>query len=142
MQFIQDHWQRHGFGLWAVEVTGVAPFIGFIGLSVPSFPAPFMPCVEVGYRLAFAHWGHGYATEGSRAAIDFGFTTMGLSEIVALTTVGNERSRRVMERLGMRRNPADDFDHPNIVAGHRLRRHVLYRIGAREWTSQRAPTSV
>ena len=130
MQFMRDHWQRHGFGLWAVEVIGGAPFIGFIGLSVPSFAAPFMPCVELGYRLAFDHWKCGYATEGSRAALRFGFSTLGLSEIVALTTVRNERSRRVMERLGMTRNPADDFDHPNIAAGHPLRRHVLYRLTA------------
>jgi RimJ/RimL family protein N-acetyltransferase len=130
MQSIRDHWQQRGFGLWAVEVIGGAPFIGFIGLSVPSFDAPFTPCVELGYRLAFEHWGRGNATEGSRAALEFGFATIGLAEIVAMTAVGNERSRRVMERLGMRRDPADDFDHPNIVAGHPLRRHVLYRLAA------------
>lgn len=128
MQYIRDHFARRGFGLWAVEVIGGAPFIGFIGLSVPSFDAPFMPCVELGYRLAFDHWGHGYATEGSRAAVAFGFGRLGLPEIVAMATAGNERSRRVMERLGMTRDPADDFDHPNIVAGHPLRRHVLYRL--------------
>lgn len=137
MQFIRDHWQRRGFGLWAVEVIGGAPFIGFIGLSVPSFDAPFMPCVELGYRLAFEHWGGGYATEGSRAAIEYGFATIGLSEIVAMTAVGNERSRRVMERLGMRRNPTD-FDHPNIAAGHHLCRHVLYRLTASEWGAVQA----
>jgi ribosomal-protein-alanine N-acetyltransferase len=135
MAHIHDHFQRRGFGLWAVEVIGGAPFIGFIGLSVPSFDAPFMPCVELGYRLAFEYWGHGYATEGSRAAIAFGFETVGLPEIVAMTAVGNERSRRVMERLGMRRDPADDFDHPKIVPGHRLRRHVLYRLTAHEWAA-------
>jgi len=133
MQSIRDHWQRRGFGLWAVEVIDGAPFIGFIGLSVPSFDAPFTPCVELGYRLAFEHWKRGYAAEGSRAAIGFGFSTIGLPEIVAMTAVDNERSRRVMERLGMTRNPADDFDHPNIGAGHRLRRHVLYRLAAAEW---------
>ena len=133
MQFIRDHFVRCGFGLWAVEVIGGAPFIGFIGLSVPSFDAPFMPCVELGYRLAFEHWGRGYATEGSRAALEFGFASAGLSEIVAMTAVGNGRSRRVMERLGMRRNPKDDFDHPNIALGHPLRRHVLYRLSAAEW---------
>jgi RimJ/RimL family protein N-acetyltransferase len=135
MEYIRDQFQRRGFGLWAVEVIGGAPFIGFIGLSVPSFDAPFMPSVELGYRLAFEYWGYGYATEGSRAAIGFGFETLGLSEIVAVTAVGNERSRRVMERLGMKRNPADDFDHPNIVRGHPLRRHVLYRLGARDRTA-------
>jgi RimJ/RimL family protein N-acetyltransferase len=97
MQVIRDHWHRRGFGLWAVEVIGGAPFVGFIGLSVPSFDAPFTPCVELGYRLAFDHWGRGYATEGSRAAIGFGFATIGLPEIVAMTAVGNERSRRVMD---------------------------------------------
>ena len=133
MQSIRNHWERRGFGVWAVEVIGGAPFIGFIGLSVPSFEAPFTPCVELGYRLAFDHWRQGYASEGSRAALAFGFGALGLSEIVALTAVGNARSRRVMERLGMTRNPADDFDHPNIVAGHPLRRHVLYRLAANEW---------
>jgi RimJ/RimL family protein N-acetyltransferase len=135
MESIREHFQRRGYGLWAVDVIGGAPFIGFIGLSVPAFDAPFTPCVELGYRLAFEHWGHGYATEGSRAALTFGFATIGLLEIVAMTAAGNERSRRVMERLGMRRNPADDFDHPKIAAGHPLRRHVLYRLTARDWAA-------
>jgi RimJ/RimL family protein N-acetyltransferase len=135
MEYIRDHFQQRGFGLWAVDVIGGAPFIGIIGLSVPSFDAPFMPCVELGYRLAFESWGHGYATEGSRAAMAFGFATIGLPEIVAMTAVGNARSRRVMERLGMRRSPADDFDHPNIASGHPLRRHVLDRLAAREWAA-------
>jgi RimJ/RimL family protein N-acetyltransferase len=133
MRYICDHFARRAFGLWAVEVIGGAPFIGFIGLAVPSFDAPFMPCVELGYRLAFEHWGRGYATEGARAALAFGFETLDLPEIVAMTAVENMRSRRVIERLGMRRNAADDFDHPNIVVGHPLRRHVLYRLTATEW---------
>lgn len=133
MRSIRDHWQQRGFGLWAVEVIGGAPFIGFIGLSVPSFDAPFLPCVELGYRLAFGHWGRGYATEGARAAVEFGFVTLDLAEIVAMTAAGNHRSRRVMEQLGMTRNPADDFDHPNIVTGHPLRGHVLYRLAADDW---------
>lgn len=135
VQIIRNHFEQRGFGLWAVDVTGGAPFIGFIGLAVPSFEAPFTPCVELGYRLAFEHWGRGYATEGSRAALAFGFSTVGLSEIVAMAAAGNERSRRVMERLGMRRNAADDFDHPNIAAGHPLRRHVLYRLTSGEWAA-------
>jgi ribosomal-protein-alanine N-acetyltransferase len=89
-----------------------------------------MPCVEVGWRLARAHWGKGYATEGARAALDYGFATRGLAEIVSFTAETNLRSRRVMERIGMRRNPAEDFDHPNLPAGHALRRHVLFRIAA------------
>jgi RimJ/RimL family protein N-acetyltransferase len=130
MQRVRDHFARHRFGLWAVEVKNGAPFIGFVGLWIPSFDAPFMPAVELGYRLAFAHWGHGYATEGSRVALEYGFTTLGLTEIVALTAVGNERSRRIMEKLGMSHNADDDFDHPDVPAGHPLRRHVLYRLAA------------
>ena len=135
MQYIRDHWVQRGFGLWAVEVVGGARFIGFMGLNVPSFDAPFMPAVELGYRLAFNHWGRGYATEGARAAIAFGFTTISLAEIVAMTAAGNERSRRVMSRLGMAHDAADDFDHPDIGAGHALRRHVLYRLTARDWAA-------
>jgi ribosomal-protein-alanine N-acetyltransferase len=141
MQLIRDHFQRRGFGFWAVELIGSVPFIGFIGLAVPSFDAPFTPCVELGYRLAFEHWGHGYATEGSRAALEFGFRNLTLSGIVALTAAGNARSRRVMERLGMRRNPEDDFDHPNIAAGHPLQRHVLYRLTAHEWAASQPSAS-
>lgn len=135
MRFIRSHIERRGFGLWAVEVTGGAPFIGFIGLAVPSFEARFTPCVELGYRLAFEHWGHGYATEGGRAALTHGFTTLQLREIVAMTAVENVRSRRVMQRLGMTHSPADDFDHPNIAVGHPLRRHVLYRLTEPRWSS-------
>ena len=137
MQFIQDHFRRHGFGLWAVELIGGAPFIGFCGLAVPSFDAPFMPCVEVGYGLAFDHWGRRYATEGARAVLDFGFETAGLTEIVAMAVTTNHRSRRVMERLGMTHDPSDDFDHPHIADGHPLRRHVLYRLTARQWRARR-----
>jgi len=124
---IRAHFARHGFGLWAVEVPGVADFIGFVGLSVPQFEAPFMPCVEIGWRLAREHWGFGYATEAARAALDFGFQRLGLEEIVSFTVPANRRSRGVMERIGMTRTPDDDFDHPALPEGHPLRRHVLYR---------------
>jgi RimJ/RimL family protein N-acetyltransferase len=127
---IREHFAVHGFGLWAVEVPGVAPFIGFTGLAAPRYDAPFMPCVEIGWRLAFAHWGRGYATEAARLALAYGFGTVGLPEIVAFTALGNRRSRAVMERLGMRHDPADDFDHPRVPDGHPLKRHVLYRLTA------------
>jgi RimJ/RimL family protein N-acetyltransferase len=117
-----------GFGLWAVEVVGGAPFIGYVGLHRAPESVPFAPAVEVGWRLAHEHWGNGYATEGARAAIDFGFREARLDEIVSFTVPANVRSWHVMERLGMTRDPADDFDHPVLPAGHRLRRHVLYRI--------------
>jgi RimJ/RimL family protein N-acetyltransferase len=117
-----------GFGFWAVEVPGIADFIGFVGLHRPSFEASFTPCVEIGWRLARAHWGKGYATEAARAALAHGFTALGLNEIVSFTVPANRRSRAVMERLGMTRNPAEDFDHPALAAGDPLRRHVLYRL--------------
>jgi RimJ/RimL family protein N-acetyltransferase len=124
---IRAHFERRGFGSWAVEVPGVADFIGFVGLAVPGFEAHFTPCVEIGWRLARAHWGHGYATEAARAVLDLGFRSLGLEEIVSFTTTANLRSRAVMERIGMTRSPADDFDHPALPEGHLLRRHVLYR---------------
>jgi RimJ/RimL family protein N-acetyltransferase len=121
------HVEAHGWGLWAVEVDGVAPFAGFVGLGRPRFEAHFTPCIEIGWRLAAEYWGRGYATEGGHAALEFGFGDLALPEIVSFTTETNTPSRRVMERLGMTRDPADDFDHPGLPAGHRLRRHVLYR---------------
>jgi ribosomal-protein-alanine N-acetyltransferase len=125
---IDAHFAEHGFGLWAVEVVDGPPLIGFVGLAVPRFTAPFTPCVEVGWRLARDGWGHGYATEAATEAIAFGFGPVGLDEIVSFTAVDNLASRAVMERLGMRRDPADDFDHPSLPEGHWLRRHVLYRL--------------
>jgi ribosomal-protein-alanine N-acetyltransferase len=125
---IEANFERHGFGVWAAEIPGVTRFAGFIGLSIPRFEAPFTPCVEVGWRLAAEHWNRGYATEGARAALDFGFGALRLEEIVSFTVAGNVRSRRVMEKLGMTRSPGDDFDHPLLPEGHPLRRHVLYRL--------------
>jgi ribosomal-protein-alanine N-acetyltransferase len=127
---IRLHLETHGFGLWAVEVPGVAPFIGFVGLMTVPPALPFAPAVEVGWRLAREHWGRGYATEAARAAVEFGFGVLGLAEIVSFTAQRNLPSRAVMERLGMVRSAAEDFDHPAIPAGHALRRHVLYRLRA------------
>jgi ribosomal-protein-alanine N-acetyltransferase len=127
---IEAHFRRHGFGFWAVEAKDLASFIGMVGLGVPSWTAPFTPCVEIGWRLARAQWGRGYAREAAAAALDHGFGVLGLDEIVSFTVPANLRSRAVMERLGMRRAAADDFDHPRVPPGHPLRRHVLYRIDA------------
>ncbi|HLJ03156.1 MAG TPA: GNAT family N-acetyltransferase [Solirubrobacteraceae bacterium] len=118
---------ERGWGLWAVEVLDGPEFIGFVGLNEPGFEAHFTPAVEVGWRLAREHWGHGYATEAARAAVAFGFGELALSEIVSFTTEPNLRSRRVMERLGMTHDPAGDFDHP-MLPDWPLRRHVLYRL--------------
>jgi ribosomal-protein-alanine N-acetyltransferase len=125
---IDANFDQYGFGLWAVEVCNVSAFIGFIGLTVPRFKAHFTPCVEIGWRLSADQWGRGYATEGARAALDFGFDVVGLREVVSFTVPANLRSRRVMEKIGMKRDPAGDFDHPSLPAGHSLLRHVLYRI--------------
>ena len=125
---IEAHFAEHGFGLWAVEAPDLAAFIGFVGLSVPRFEAPFTPCVEIGWRLAAEHWGRGYAPEAARAALAFGFETLALAEILSFTAAANQPSRRVMEKLGMTHDPADDFDHPALPEGHALRRHVLYRL--------------
>jgi len=122
---IEAHFERHGFGLWAVEVVDQVPFIGFVGLAVPSFEAHFTPCVEIGWRLALKSWGRGYATEAARACLAFAFERAGMDALVAMTVPENIRSRRVMERLGMTHDPADDFDHPTLPD---RRRHVLYRL--------------
>ena len=125
---IDASFDQHGFGLWAVEVCNVTPFIGFIGLAVPRFESHFTPCVEIGWRLSADHWGRGYATEGAQAALAFGFDVIGLREVVSFTVPDNVRSRRVMEKIGMMHDPAEDFDHPVLPAGDRLLRHVLYRL--------------
>jgi RimJ/RimL family protein N-acetyltransferase len=125
---IEAHFEQNGFGLWAVEIAGVTPFAGFIGLNTPRFEAHFTPCIEIGWRLAAEFWGRGYATEGARAALAFGFETLRLDEIVAITVPANRRSRRVMEKLGMTYDAGGDFDHPLMPDGHPLRRHVLYKI--------------
>jgi len=125
---IDAHLAQHGWGLWAVEIPAVVHFAGFIGLATPGFDAHFTPCTEIGWRLAADCWGRGYATEGARAVLEFAFDALNLHEIVSLTARGNVRSRRVMERIGMARDPADDFDHPSLPPDHRLRPHVLYRI--------------
>jgi RimJ/RimL family protein N-acetyltransferase len=132
---VEKHFENHGYGFWAVEVPSRAPFIGFIGLAVPGFEASFTPCVEIGWRLARPWWGQGFATEGARAALAYGFERLGLPEIVSFTVPGNVRSRRVMEKLGMKYS--EDFEHPRIQPGHPLRGHVLYRLARGEWTSAR-----
>jgi RimJ/RimL family protein N-acetyltransferase len=130
---VRTHFERRGFGLWAIEVVGAVDFIGFTGLCVTGFDTHFTPCVEIGWRVAYDHWGRGYATEAARAALKFGFQHLRLDEIVSFTVPANLRSRRVMERLGMTHSSADDFDHPNVPEGHPLRRHVLYRLSREAW---------
>jgi RimJ/RimL family protein N-acetyltransferase len=160
---IQAAIERRGWGFWAVGVKGgggggvhaagegvaagtahaadegaaahAGAFIGFVGLSVPGFTAHFTPCVEIGWRLAKEHWGNGYASEAAAACLRFGFEKLKLQQIVAFTVPLNKRSIGVMKRIRMSRDPADDFDHPKLSAGHPLQRHVLYRIDRSDWSN-------
>jgi RimJ/RimL family protein N-acetyltransferase len=125
---MRTHNETHGFAYWAVELPGEAPLIGAIGLTRVNFQDAFGEAVEIGWRLALDYWGKGYATEAARAVIEDGFYRFDLPEIVAFTVPMNQRSRAVMERLGMTRDPADDFDFHRFEEGHPLRRHVLYRL--------------
>ena len=128
--------ERQGFGLWAVEVAGVADFIGFIGLN-PADAVLGRPVLEIGWRLARDHWGRGYATEGARASLAHAFDVLGKDEVVSFTTTANQRSRHVMEKLGLVHRPEGDFDHPGVPQTWPGRRHVLYRITRERWRSQR-----
>lgn len=139
-----DAWQaqfdERGWSNWAVELRPAddaaddtpGEFIGFVGLTVPRRPLPFSPCVEVGWRLARAHWGRGYATEAARECLRFGFGTLGLDEIVSFTTLGNAPSRAVMARIGLH-DTGRDFDHPALPDGHPLQRHCLYAARRQNW---------
>lgn len=129
VQRIEAGFAEHGFGLWAVQTPGT--LVGFTGLAVPAFEAPFLPSVEVGWRLARAAWGQGYATEAATATLGAAFGPLQLPEVVSFTATTNGRSQAVMHRIGM--TPAGGFDHPRIPEGHRLRPHVLYRADAATW---------
>ena len=127
---LEAGFERDGYGFWAVELRAGGALAGFVGLSPVPEDIPFAPAVEAGWRLAREYWGQGLAYEAAEAALEFGFTTLGLREIVAYTAARNTRSRRLMERLGMRHDAGADFDHPRVVAGDPLVRHVLYRRSA------------
>jgi RimJ/RimL family protein N-acetyltransferase len=126
MHRADEVWDHHGLGPWAVEVVGGEPFIGYVGILPVEDDLPFAPSMEIGWRLVRDSWGKGYATEAAHAALRHAWA-QGLDEVVSFTFEGNRRSRAVMERLGMARDPADDFEHPRLEPGHRLRPHVLYR---------------
>ncbi len=125
---IEEHFSKHGFGLYATEFRDTRTFVGFIGLAMPSFDAPFMPAVEIGWRLAADYWGKGLATEGAREVVRHAFQNLGLDGLVSFTVPANVRSRRVMEKLGMHHDPCADFEHPKLPESHCLRPHVLYRL--------------
>jgi RimJ/RimL family protein N-acetyltransferase len=124
-----------GWGFWAVEIKASGDFAGFVGLNQPQYPLSCSPCVEVGWRLAKAYWGQGYATEAGHAALEFAFNTLNLTEVVSFTSVLNLRSQAVMRRLGMQ-DVRQNFEHPLVPEGDRLREHVLYKICRADWLSQ------
>ena len=132
---VEAAFEDRGFSWWAVDTRHDGDFVGMVGLGRVGADYPFGPAVETGWRLARTAWGQGYAVEAARAALTYGFTALDLEEIVAFTTVANRRSRAVMDRLGMSHDPADDFDHPHLAAGHPLRPHVLYRLDRRRWVA-------
>ncbi|MCF6474645.1 GNAT family N-acetyltransferase [Nonomuraea sp. MG754425] len=125
---IEDQFDRRGYSLWALEVRESGEFIGFTGLVLQTFDAPFLPAVEIGWRLARSAWGHGYAIEAARRAAQYAFEEAGLGDIISMTAESNLRSQSVMRRLGMTRDPAEDFAHPRLAADNPLSRHVLYRL--------------
>lgn len=130
IHYFQDAYAKDGFCLFAAELIANGEFIGYVGMQRMNFAVPSVtqPAVEIGWRLSRAHWGKGLATEGARGVVRYAFETLGLREIVAITVPANIRSRRVMEKIGMRHHPELDFDHPRIAEGHPLRRQVLYAI--------------
>ncbi len=138
VKLFSDHIDRCGWGFWAASLIETDEFIGFIGLEDVNFQAHFShsPSVEIGWRLAYDYWGKGYATEGARATLQYGFDELKLKEIVSFTAVQNQRSRNVMEKIGMHHDPKDDFDHPRIPVGHPIQRQVLYRLGVGEWLNK------
>ena len=133
VQTIERGFRERPYGLWALELPGEVPFGGFVGITPVPGEMPFAPATEIGWRLARRLWGRGLAYEAALAVIDHAFDPLQLPELVAYTAVGNDRSRRLMVRLGMHRDPAEDFLHPRLAADHRLAHHVLYRLTASEW---------
>ena len=130
---LMAHQAEHGFTFWALQRREDAAFVGFTGLARVGFAAPFVPAVEIGWRLARPYWGQGYALEAARRALQFAFEDLQLDEVVSFTVPANQRSWGLMQRLGMRRDAAGDFEHPHLPVGHPLRPHWLYRISREAW---------
>ena len=130
---VRGHFAEHGYGLWALERKDNGAFIGFTGLGVVGFDAPFTPAVEIGWRLAREHCGLGYASEAAWTALRCGFDRLGLKQVVAFATRANEPSQKVMQAIGMHHDPDGDFAHPRLASDDPLRDHVLYRITREQW---------
>lgn len=130
------HQDRHGYTLWAVELKETGQLIGFVGLNYTDWPAHFTPAVEIGWRLGSQYWGQGYATEAAKACLKYAFDCCQLNEIVSFTVPANLNSIKVMQRIGLSRDPHGDFAHPKLPVDHPLSHHVLYRLTAQEYRQQ------
>jgi RimJ/RimL family protein N-acetyltransferase len=128
VDLLEARWAKNGFAFPAVERKVDQEFLGFIGLSCVPCETAFAPAVEIGWRLARHAWGQGYAIEGARQALHWGFSVLNLDDVVSFTAEQNTPSRRVMERIGMTRDEVGDFDHPLLDETSPLQRHVLCRI--------------
>lgn len=145
MEQVQDfivaanaHYDRHGYTVWAVELKETGELIGFIGLNYVDWKALFTPAVEIAWRLGSQFWGSGYATEGARAVLEYGFMVLGLKKIVAFTVPANVRSIRVMEKIGLQRDKNGDFNHPKLSLDHPLSYHVLYKLTRVDYIKNKA----
>lgn len=134
MKKFQDHIEKNGYGMFAVEVKETKEFIGTVGICKVRFDAPFTPAVEIAWRLSYESWGKGYATEAARAVMDYGFNELNLDEIVAFTIHDNARGIHVMEKLGMKRDKKGDFIYPRLKKEHPLALHCLFRIDRTQYT--------
>ena len=135
---VNAHFENHGYSLYAVIKKDTTEFIGFTGLLIADFASHFTPATEIGWRLSSNHWGQGFATEGAKAVLDYAFRELKLTEIVSFTAAGNAKSIRVMQKIGLQHNAADDFDHPKLDDKSPLKRHVLYRINQEKYLRDRA----
>jgi ribosomal-protein-alanine N-acetyltransferase len=139
---LMDRWRGEGIAFGAAERRSDGALVGMVGLARVLFPGPVEGAVEIGWRLARAHWGRGYATEAAQAWLAHGFAAMRLREVVSFTVPENRASRAVMERLGMTRDPLRDFLHPNLPEDHPLRAHMVWSIGQETWRRIPAPARV
>lgn len=139
LEMLKTRQEEDGFSFLAAELKSTGEFIGMIGLNRPRYQTPFTPCVEIGWRIAFEHWNNGYATEGATACLAYGFENLNLDEIVSFTASTNLKSQRIMEKIGMQRNPTGDFNHPNVPEGHPLSLHVLYFVKKEQFLNSARP---
>lgn len=130
------HWVRHGFGRFACILKETGTFIGYVGLVVPTFNTHFTPCIGIEWRFAFDYWGKGYALEAAQLVLAYAFTQLDLSEINAWTVPSNIRSINLIKKLDMHHDSKDDFEHPKLPEGHKLRYHILYRLTKKEWLTR------